>query len=112
MAVANNCAHSFKMIKSDSTLIQWTCNLCHSGPSWWIFECRYCKCGGHISLLVGADLSIYPASSYDNAKLRKWPSGKLLSATRKFLVDQQLQRAVGSGGNTGPTIQDFSVFIS
>ncbi|KAK8872306.1 hypothetical protein PGQ11_002820 [Apiospora arundinis] len=46
MAVANNCAHSFKMIKSDSTLIQWTCNLCHSGPSWWIFECRYCSIWG------------------------------------------------------------------
>ncbi|KAK2763427.1 hypothetical protein CKAH01_05021 [Colletotrichum kahawae] len=30
MAVASACAHSFKMIKSDSTLIQWTCNLCHS----------------------------------------------------------------------------------
>ncbi|KAF3803205.1 hypothetical protein GCG54_00013311 [Colletotrichum gloeosporioides] len=43
MAVASACAHSFKMIKSDSTLIQWTCNLCHSGPHWWIFECRYCK---------------------------------------------------------------------
>ncbi|UQC89694.1 uncharacterized protein CLUP02_15225 [Colletotrichum lupini] len=34
MAVAGPCAHSFKMIKSDSTLIQWTCNLCHSGPHW------------------------------------------------------------------------------
>ncbi|KAI3528826.1 hypothetical protein CSPX01_15937 [Colletotrichum filicis] len=40
MAVAGPCAHSFKMIKSDSTLIQWTCNLCHSGPHWSIFECR------------------------------------------------------------------------
>ncbi|KZL87760.1 hypothetical protein CI238_05589 [Colletotrichum incanum] len=40
MAVASACAHSFKMIKSDSTLIQWTCNLCHSGPHWCIFECR------------------------------------------------------------------------
>ena len=43
MALANGCAHIFKMIKSDSTLIQWHCNLCHSGPHWWIFECRYCK---------------------------------------------------------------------
>ncbi|KAK0714572.1 hypothetical protein B0T25DRAFT_541882 [Lasiosphaeria hispida] len=43
MALANNCAHVFKMIKSDNTLIQWHCNLCHSGPHWWIFECRYCK---------------------------------------------------------------------
>ncbi|KAI1102278.1 hypothetical protein F4804DRAFT_269803 [Jackrogersella minutella] len=38
MAVGNNCAHSFKMLKSDSTLIQWTCHMCHSGPHWWIFE--------------------------------------------------------------------------
>jgi hypothetical protein len=43
MALATGCAHIFKMIKSDSTLIQWHCNLCHSGPHWWIFECRYCK---------------------------------------------------------------------
>ncbi|KAK1755828.1 hypothetical protein QBC47DRAFT_401992 [Echria macrotheca] len=43
MALANHCAHVFKMIKSDNTLIQWHCNLCHSGPHWWIFECRYCK---------------------------------------------------------------------
>ena len=43
MAVASNCPHSFKLIKSDSTLVQWTCNLCHSGPHWCIFECRYCK---------------------------------------------------------------------
>ncbi|KAB5515596.1 hypothetical protein GE09DRAFT_1159270 [Coniochaeta sp. 2T2.1] len=37
------CAHSFTMMKSDNTLIQWTCQSCHSGPSWCIFECRYCK---------------------------------------------------------------------
>ncbi|KAK0701853.1 hypothetical protein B0T26DRAFT_659633 [Lasiosphaeria miniovina] len=43
MANTTHCAHSFKMIKSDSTLIQWTCHICHSGPHWWIFECRYCK---------------------------------------------------------------------
>ncbi|KAH8884849.1 hypothetical protein GQ53DRAFT_786015 [Thozetella sp. PMI_491] len=43
MAHATNCAHSFKMIKTDNTLIQWTCQLCHSGPHWWIFECQYCK---------------------------------------------------------------------
>lgn len=43
MAVQNNCAHAFRMIKSDNTLVQWMCNLCHSGPHWWIFECRYCK---------------------------------------------------------------------
>lgn len=43
MAVSSSCAHSFKMIKSDNSLIQWACNMCHSGPHWWIFECRYCK---------------------------------------------------------------------
>lgn len=43
MAMATSCAHSFVMIKSDSTLLQWTCNICHSGPSWFIFECQYCK---------------------------------------------------------------------
>ncbi|KAK3369546.1 hypothetical protein B0T24DRAFT_361916 [Lasiosphaeria ovina] len=44
MAVAPAlCAHGFKMIKSDNTLMQWSCQLCHSGPHWWIFECRFCK---------------------------------------------------------------------
>ncbi|KAL2024592.1 hypothetical protein VTK56DRAFT_7635 [Thermocarpiscus australiensis] len=43
MAVATQCAHSFVMLKSDNTLLQWTCHLCHSGPHWWIFECRYCQ---------------------------------------------------------------------
>ncbi|KAK4189305.1 hypothetical protein QBC35DRAFT_149848 [Podospora australis] len=43
MALSTRCAHHFQMIKSDNTLIEWTCHLCHSGPHWWIFECRYCK---------------------------------------------------------------------
>ncbi|KAK2614388.1 hypothetical protein N8I77_001221 [Diaporthe amygdali] len=43
MAIQSNCAHSFQVIKSDSTLIVWHCNLCHSGPFYIIFECRYCK---------------------------------------------------------------------
>lgn len=37
------CAHSFRIIKSDSTLVQWVCWMCQSGPHWWVFECRYCK---------------------------------------------------------------------
>ncbi|KAH6996285.1 hypothetical protein EDB80DRAFT_286599 [Ilyonectria destructans] len=41
--MANACAHSFRMIKSDSTLIQWVCQHCRSGPHWMIFECTYCK---------------------------------------------------------------------
>ncbi len=45
MALAGHghCAHSFVMIKSDNTLIQWTCHVCHSGPFWFIWECRYCR---------------------------------------------------------------------
>ncbi|KAK3398245.1 hypothetical protein B0T20DRAFT_353781 [Sordaria brevicollis] len=43
MALANGCAHEFVLIKSESTLIQWTCQLCHTGPLQCIFECRYCK---------------------------------------------------------------------
>ncbi len=37
------CHHSFTMIKSDTTLMLWTCGMCHSGPHWFIFECKYCK---------------------------------------------------------------------
>ncbi|KAK0734712.1 hypothetical protein B0T26DRAFT_633936 [Lasiosphaeria miniovina] len=36
------CAHSFKIIKSGTTLLQWNCWICCSGPHWWIFQCRYC----------------------------------------------------------------------
>ncbi|KAF9638410.1 hypothetical protein BFW01_g9307 [Lasiodiplodia theobromae] len=43
MAVSGNCEHSFKMVKSDNSLIHWICNLCHSGPHWFIFECQRCK---------------------------------------------------------------------
>ncbi|KAH8746077.1 hypothetical protein F5883DRAFT_584790 [Diaporthe sp. PMI_573] len=43
MAIQSNCAHCFQVIKSYSTLIVWHCNLCHSGPFYIIFECRYCK---------------------------------------------------------------------
>lgn len=41
--MANACAHSFNMIKSDSTLVQWICQYCRSGPHWVIYECIYCK---------------------------------------------------------------------
>ena len=45
MALAGHghCAHSFVMIKSDNTLVQWTCHVCHCGPFWFIWECRYCR---------------------------------------------------------------------
>lgn len=38
-----SCAHAFTLIKSDSTLIQWICQLCRSGPHPMIYECAYCK---------------------------------------------------------------------
>jgi hypothetical protein len=43
MAVPSHCNHSFNLLKSESTLIQWVCAICHSGPHWHIFECKYCK---------------------------------------------------------------------
>lgn len=43
MAAAANCNHSFKKIKSDTNLVQWSCTLCHSGPYPFIFECQNCK---------------------------------------------------------------------
>ncbi|KAL5594705.1 uncharacterized protein BROUX77_008052 [Berkeleyomyces rouxiae] len=42
-ASLSRCAHSFILIKTDNSLLQWTCNLCHSGPHWMIYECQYCK---------------------------------------------------------------------
>ncbi|KAK4206120.1 hypothetical protein QBC37DRAFT_301439, partial [Rhypophila decipiens] len=35
--------HSFKMIKSPTTLVEWSCQRCYSYPHSWIFECQYCK---------------------------------------------------------------------
>ncbi len=43
MAIPGYCNHSFNMLKSESTLIQWVCSMCHSGPHWYIYECKYCK---------------------------------------------------------------------
>lgn len=43
MAKPGKCEHTFKVIKSDTTLILWNCNMCHSGPHWWIYECAKCK---------------------------------------------------------------------
>ncbi|KAF1811666.1 hypothetical protein P152DRAFT_398824 [Eremomyces bilateralis CBS 781.70] len=45
MAVAHSasCSHEFVMIKSDTTIVLWNCNLCHSGPHWYIWECTKCK---------------------------------------------------------------------
>ncbi|KAL2196785.1 hypothetical protein P885DRAFT_77906 [Corynascus similis CBS 632.67] len=38
LASHSHCAHSFIMIKSDNTLIEWRCHVCHSGPFWFIWE--------------------------------------------------------------------------
>lgn len=43
MAALIRCVHYFEILKSESSLIQWRCNVCHSGPHWFIFECKYCK---------------------------------------------------------------------
>ncbi|AEO60592.1 hypothetical protein MYCTH_2316167 [Thermothelomyces thermophilus ATCC 42464] len=43
LASYSQCAHSFVMIKSDNTLIEWRCHDCHDGPFWFIWECRYCR---------------------------------------------------------------------
>lgn len=32
MAVPGYCNHSFNLLKSESTLIQWVCSMCYSGP--------------------------------------------------------------------------------
>ncbi|KAH7128522.1 hypothetical protein B0J11DRAFT_431787 [Dendryphion nanum] len=43
MAQPSNCTHSFNMIKSDTNLIVWNCNMCHSGGHAFIYECSNCK---------------------------------------------------------------------
>ncbi|KAF7553488.1 hypothetical protein G7Z17_g3626 [Cylindrodendrum hubeiense] len=41
--LTNACAHSFRMIKSNSPLTEWVCQDCGSEPHWAIWECTYCK---------------------------------------------------------------------
>jgi hypothetical protein len=36
-------AHSYVLIKSESTLMQWSCHLCYLGELWAVYECEYCK---------------------------------------------------------------------
>ncbi|KAH8723686.1 hypothetical protein GQ44DRAFT_619983 [Phaeosphaeriaceae sp. PMI808] len=43
MAAPANCQHQFTVIKSDTTLIQWNCHVCHSGPHSSVYECKNCK---------------------------------------------------------------------
>ncbi|KAF2684122.1 hypothetical protein K458DRAFT_37825 [Lentithecium fluviatile CBS 122367] len=43
MAAPASCEHNFKVIKSDTNIVQWNCNLCHSGPHPFIYECQNCK---------------------------------------------------------------------
>ncbi|KAF2225042.1 hypothetical protein BDZ85DRAFT_194494 [Elsinoe ampelina] len=37
------CPHQWLMKKSDTTLLVWRCQMCHSGPHWYIFECQRCR---------------------------------------------------------------------
>jgi len=41
--MAHQCVHHFEMKKTDNTLVQFTCALCHSGQHMWIMECKHCK---------------------------------------------------------------------
>lgn len=43
LIMAVSCPHQWQLVKSDSTLIQWVCHHCRSGPHWMIFECTFCK---------------------------------------------------------------------
>ncbi|KAL2352444.1 hypothetical protein BJ546DRAFT_849341 [Cryomyces antarcticus] len=43
MPSPSNCMHSFQILKSNTNHIVWHCNLCRSGPHWFIFECTLCK---------------------------------------------------------------------
>jgi hypothetical protein len=37
------CTHSFNIIRSDTALVQWNCNICHAGPYNFVYECQHCK---------------------------------------------------------------------
>jgi len=37
-----SCDHRFTLLKSDTSLLQWHCQQCHVGPSWFVFVCGCC----------------------------------------------------------------------
>ncbi|KAH6632457.1 hypothetical protein F5144DRAFT_574124 [Chaetomium tenue] len=41
--LVDSCVHLFRMVKSENTLMQWTCRDCQLGPSWVIWTCQYCQ---------------------------------------------------------------------
>lgn len=43
IAAPAKCQHQWQVVKSDTTLIQWNCIRCHSGPYLYIYECQICK---------------------------------------------------------------------
>ena len=42
-SIPSHCTHLFQLMKPDTNLLSWRCNLCHGGLCWAIYECRYCK---------------------------------------------------------------------
>lgn len=38
MVTPGYCHHSFNLLRSEWTLIQWVCSMCHNGLHWYIFE--------------------------------------------------------------------------
>ncbi|KAH9206938.1 hypothetical protein DL95DRAFT_57424 [Leptodontidium sp. 2 PMI_412] len=55
----SSCNRSFYLLKSESTLIQWVCSLCHTGQHWYIFECTPLRPGSRsLLLLLCGDLRI------------------------------------------------------
>ncbi|KAK4034612.1 hypothetical protein C8A01DRAFT_18614 [Parachaetomium inaequale] len=43
VASHSSCEHSFVILKTDNTMVQWYCNDCYAGPGWLIYECQYCR---------------------------------------------------------------------
>ncbi|KAH6846246.1 hypothetical protein B0T12DRAFT_358132 [Alternaria alternata] len=43
MARPAGCSHSFKLIKSDTTIVLWNCHLCLAQNLPFIYECERCK---------------------------------------------------------------------
>ncbi|RPA78752.1 hypothetical protein BJ508DRAFT_328926 [Ascobolus immersus RN42] len=40
LPVSTRCSHKFKLLNSESDDLLWDCDMCGSGPHWFIFECR------------------------------------------------------------------------
>jgi hypothetical protein len=79
------CDHRFRLLKSESTNVQWNCSVCYSGPNWVSFKCLECTlelcraCWGKLERNAVA-----ARSSIESDGVRKGEGSTLLDVLARF----------------------------